>query len=255
MDNFKSKEEFFYWLKNGDKEDIKKHIGDVLLKRKQEKGLLFSPCQVELRSLGLPGIKYLNGLYDNYYNFCKDIGFINKYKNFIEWENEKISLNKKRKIFIDTREQNLLKFKKVKTEVKTLSYGDYSFSDKNWMDNIVIERKSLSDFIGTMFSGYNRFIREIERAKKDKAFLIILVEANLSDALDYKKKRLVNYHIRIPPVVIFHNVRKLIQQYDNIQFLFTDSHYTAGLLVEKLFSLGGQIKKYDLQLLLDLKLL
>jgi len=250
MDKFN----FLQTVESMTKDEIKKFIIDFLVKRKVEKNLIYTLTQVELRSLGMPGIKFISELVGDYYKFSKGLGFINKYDNFNKWT-ESIKLNKRRKIFIDTREQTPLKFKKVNTEVCTLSYGDYAFSDEEWTDRILIERKSLNDLIGTLVSGYDRFTREIERAEKDNAYLIILIEEKLSNSLDYKKKKLVHYKCRIPPQIVFHNIRQLIQKYKNIQFVFSDSHKDSGKLVETFFSLGSQIKNYDLQLLVDLNII
>lgn len=251
LKGFSTKNDFITWLKSALKDEIKKYIREYLVERKVEKNLVYSLGQVELRSLGLPGINYFNNLFDgDYYKECEKLGFINKYEKFIQW-GDRIKLDKRRIINIDTREQKLLQFNNVKTNIQKLGYGDYSFSNSEWVGKVVIERKGLSDLIGTLFGGYERFEREIGRAKNDGAYLIILVEANLGKALNYRENKLVNCKVRIPPQVIFHQLRKLTQKYNHIQFLFVDSHEDAGKMVENLFSLGGDIKKYDLQYLLD----
>lgn len=91
------------------------------------------------------------------------------------------------KIIIDTREQNRLKFKhKSITEVliQGLNTGDYAavFSD-NFKPPMVFERKNISDLYGTLSKGYDRFKREIERAKEQNLQLIIIVEGSLSRIL------------------------------------------------------------------------
>jgi ERCC4-type nuclease len=251
MDNNDNKENFLDWMKKVSKDEIKTSFMEWLIARQEDKRLVYSLGQVELRSLKMPGINYLNNLFGNYYEECKGLQFINKYEDFNKW-GKQIELDKRRVIYCDSREQNTLCFKNTKSLRKKLDFGDYAFSDALWSGNVVIERKSLNDLIGTLFSGYDRFIREIERAKNDDACLVILVECNLSDSIDYRNRKTLNYHITIPPEVIFHKVRNLIQQYSHIQFLFVHSHNKAAEIVEKLFSLGSQIKKYDLQLLYDL---
>ena len=63
-------------------------------------------------------------------------------------------------IQIDTREQTPFTFPAwVKTERATISTGDYRLKD----DYLSIERKSKSDFLGTISTGWKRFVREIER--------------------------------------------------------------------------------------------
>lgn len=254
LPTFTSHQQFVDWLKVASKSEIQTYMNAWMLTRQEEKKLVYSLCQVELRSLHMPGINYLNRLYGDYYEACRKLGFINKFNHFSGWNNQ-IKLNRRRKIFIDSREKNLLDFKNVTTEIKALKYGDYAFSDSDWSGKVVIERKSLTDFVGTLSSGFERFKKELQRAKDDNAYLIILVEENLANSLDFRNKRLLHYKVRIPPTFIFHNVRELIQEYDNIQFLFVDSHKDARDMVENIFSFGEDIKKFDLQLLKDSKII
>lgn len=251
----KSSEEFLLWLKSTPAIEIQKFILDWITFRKQEKRLVFSLSQVELRSLRMPGINYLNKLFGSYYELCKSLQLINKQENFYGWH-DVLKLDKRRKIFIDSREKNLLKFSKVSSEVCALKYGDYSFSDDEWTGKVVIERKSMTDFVGTLSKGFERFEKELQRAKDDDAYLIIMVEENLSNAIDFRNKcRYLHSNITVAPTFIFHRVRELIQRFDNIQFLFINNHEDAGNMVERLFSYGNEIKKYDLQLLKDIKII
>lgn len=91
------------------------------------------------------------------------------------------------KIIVDTREQSRLEFKhKSISEViiKGLNVGDYAalFSD-GFKPPMVFERKSISDLYGTLSQGYDRFKKEIDRAKEQNIQLIIIVEGSLSRIL------------------------------------------------------------------------
>src|ERR1039457_6238129 len=225
------------FFKTATTKDILDYISQYLLERKKDKNILYTLGQVELRSLGLPGLKYLNELTGDYYKFAEGLGFKNRLEKFGQWNDLK-ELNKRNVIYCDSREQNLLSINKTKTIITKLEYGDYAFSNAEWTGRVAVERKSASDFIGTMVGGYKRFINEVERTKKDNSYLVVLVEATLSDLLNYRLRRIVNSKIRFPVAVIFHSVRELMQNYNNIQFLFVKSHEDAGRMVEKLFSLG-----------------
>lgn len=88
-------------------------------------------------------------------------------------------------ILIDTREQLALEFPKAKETRKVcLNVGDYSacFYEGHQIP-VVFERKSIGDLYGTLSSGYERFRREIDRAKADNIRLIIIVEGTLSKVL------------------------------------------------------------------------
>lgn len=66
-------------------------------------------------------------------------------------------------IVIDTREQRPWAFPEyVQTKVAMLPAGDYALDGD---ENFSIERKSLDDFVGTVFTGWERFKRELARMK------------------------------------------------------------------------------------------
>ena len=153
----------------------------------------------------------------------------------------------KYKILIDTREQKPLKFKR-ETVSQKLDYGDYAFSHSEHTCNCHIERKSLSDFIGTISGGHDRFINELERAKDNGAYLIVLVEEALTNALSFQYLPHISKKIRATPEFIFHRVRDLIQEYPNIQFLFVNGRKESSRIVELIFTCECSYKKIDLQL-------
>lgn len=91
------------------------------------------------------------------------------------------------KILTDTREQTPLDFEVGThniTEVKrvALSVGDYmaEFED-GYRPSFSFERKSIGDLFGTMTAGYERFKKEMQRAKEARIKLFLIVEAGLSD--------------------------------------------------------------------------
>jgi DNA excision repair protein ERCC-4 len=79
-------------------------------------------------------------------------------------------------IIQDTREQNPLQFSH-NTEVvcRKLDQGDYSVAGLE--NEITIERKSLSDLLGSITTGRERFARELERMAGYK-FAALLVESD-----------------------------------------------------------------------------
>ena len=76
------------------------------------------------------------------------------------------------KILIDTREQKPLDFS-CETERATLSTGDYSLG--GFVDSFCIERKSISDLIGTIdFRNRDRFRRECERMRSCRFYALVI---------------------------------------------------------------------------------
>jgi len=80
-------------------------------------------------------------------------------------------------IIIDTREQTPWAFPAwVATRRECLPAGDYSIEGSGW----AIERKELNDYLGTISSGWERFLRELERMK-DYPIRMVVVEGTLAD--------------------------------------------------------------------------
>ena len=68
----------------------------------------------------------------------------------------------------------------VKTRIAHIKTGDYCVTgDKGF----AVERKSLNDFLGTISIGWDRFQREIWRAREADFHLPVIVEARFSDIL------------------------------------------------------------------------
>ena len=159
-------------------------------------------------------------------------------------------------IHVDTREQLPLKWDNYPTQSMTLSVGDYTFSEPKLTCNCYIERKSLADFISTLsVRNFERFEKEIIRAKEMEANLIVLVEDSLSNAMNFKYLPYISKKIKVTPEYIFHNVRQLIQKYPHVQFLFVKGRKESKRVIKKIFFSGCLHKSIDLQLTYDLKIL
>jgi len=209
---------------------------------------------VELRTVISPPIQYYNELFEDYYRLCSNLGFENKYGRFSDIVSGCEYNKPEYKIFVDTRERIPLKFERG-IEVRKLDFGDYAFSSKIATCNCCIERKMLSDFIGTMSGGYERFIKEIERAQDADAYLVVLVEDSLTHAMSFPYLPHISKKIKATPEFIFHRVRNLIQKYPHIQFLFVNGRVEASRVIERIFTCGCAYKKVDLQYAYDLKIL
>ncbi len=83
-------------------------------------------------------------------------------------------------IAVDTREQIPYLFPRCQTVVKTLHQGDYSVEGDE--DLITVERKSLSDFYGSITSGRKRLEAEFKRMQS-YMFRALVIEANEEDVL------------------------------------------------------------------------
>jgi hypothetical protein len=263
--NFKTKEQYLNsdfndknnmkkWLKAQTPEKAQEYCKELLIKRKEVKNLTYSPTQVELRTIMAPSIIFYNSIFKDYYDICSSIGLENKfiYPNLVG-DHFKNKLTNKDIIYVDTREQSWLKFN-TPFEIKTLGFGDYACSNDNC--GCFIERKSLSDFISTLsVKNFDRFKNEIEKAKKNNSYIIVMVEEKLTSALSFQYLPHISKKIKATPEYIFHNVRELLQSYDNLQFLFVDGRSEMTRIIESIFASNCFYKKIDLQLAYDMKIL
>lgn len=233
-----------------DSELVKDYCRNWLLNRKFLKNLVYTPTSVELKTMIAPTIEYYNEIFGDYYSLCQELGFKNKFTPIKDNLELFKTENKEFQIICDTREQNPLILANSKRE--GLNFGDYS-TDENISGKTRIERKSLSDLLGTIGKGYERFQREIERAQAAGYNLVILVEESFANYLSYPYMK----HIRskMPIEATSHNIRELCQKYSNIQFLFVAGRKEAVRVVNRIFSIKDIAVKIDLQEALDKGLL
>lgn len=244
---FNSKSNFNKWLLSVAPETAKTYIVEFLKARKQKKNLVYAPSQVELKTLALPGLKYIGDLFGDYRIFFNELGLKSRFsKNGLDI-NSFVDVSKK-VIFADKREQNPLAFDNI-TRNKSMSFGDYRMAGSN----IFIERKSIADAFGTLTGGYDRFNREIIRAKEANAYLVVLVEGNFNELEQFPMQRQVRGKIKIPVGFAWHSIREIYYNYDMVQFLFVNDREEAARITKKIFSANEQVKDVDLQLLYDLK--
>ena len=206
---------------------------DWLARRKAEKGLVYPPTQVELESMLCPSIHYYDRV-GGYSAICRELGYVIRFEGALDIGDD----SHLPAIITDTREQQPLDVGGTRAK---LNVGDYGLNVTRDV-GVYIERKSLADLIGTLSLGHERFLREMERAKEVGAYLIILVESPLADALAFKPK-----HGTVNMAHVFKNLRDLLSYYPNVQALFVKDRVEAGRVVVKLLGAGESVKGVDLQ--------
>jgi len=255
----------FYLLNcYSNKTNLSKHFKDIdneerieitkkiITNRVEQKNIKYIPCQVELKTLIAPAITSLEKVGINYSDVYKDLNLISKYKyGKIEPFFEKRVISS---LIQDSREQKGLVFNKIKSIVGTLSFGDYSLST-DLENTLAIERKSLSDFVGTLSGkSYERFEREIIRAKEKNSNLLMVVEKSFSESFSFNYQYELRYS-KATPEYIFSNLRKLIQKYPNFQVAFAKDREESAKLTEFALSVGKSLFDYDIEYLLNKKLI
>jgi len=250
--NFNSRDNFKKWFHSQKDEILQKYCKEYLSQRKLIKGI-YAPCQVVLRTLECPSILGFDRLFGDYYSLCYQLGFnvvFERWKSHLSY-----SIDPEEFVYIDTREQNPLSFKNLKTQVTTLDVGDYAFGKETQLYNIFIERKSLPDFINSFGRDIKRITKEMERAKMAGKRIVVVVEIDLKFALIFNKLPWIPKIIKVTPEYVFHNVRTVLQNFHNVQFLFAKNRFEASRIIEYIFRQHGDCFKYDLQLALDMGLL
>jgi hypothetical protein len=247
---FVSKDNLRKWVRQ-DTPEVRKWAVDWLRKRREDKALVYPPGQVELHSLPCPTARYYDHI-GGYNAICRDLGYQ------IRFDQERLTFGDPpmgaATVIQDSREQTPLALE-VRVVKEKLPYGDYGLagaSDRG----VYIERKSLSDFYGTLSerkldrvrsedSNLSRFTRELERAQETGAYLVMLIEAPLEAAFSYTE------HYACPEHT-FHNLRDLLIRFPaNLQALFVKDRDEAARAVVTLLAAGESVKNVDLQLAYD----
>lgn len=245
--DFNEKENLRKWLSTKGTQEQLDYCVNLLKERRARKGLVWTPCQTELRTIMCPSVNYLNTLSGGkYYELMASIGYENRFEALTSPIVGRAELGSK--IVIDTREQFPLQFNDP-VERRKLDVGDYCLDNPLLANDCFIERKSIADFHGTLGTGNDRFQREIMRAQDSGAYLVILVEGSMQAT----EARL--YHGKTTGDFIFRRMRDLSQKYKSIQFLFVKNREESSRVTRILLGSDGAPRKYDLQMAYDTRLL
>lgn len=242
---FSDKNNMKKWFKENPDKSLE--LGKKMLElRVKKKGLKIAPSYLELVTSGLPSISFFesNG---SYKKIANELGCKCKY----DYSIEDLSFEERElEIIIDTRETKPFKFSRHKTIRRKLDFGDYALDGNE--NGIVVERKSLMDFISSFVSDYVRVKKEFERAKQNGAYIIVVCEESLATAMSFNFIPYVRRYTKVRPDVVFHNVRELMTDYD-CQFVFCNGVAEATKTVEKIFTCKNDLKKIDIQYLISKK--
>lgn len=237
---FSCRENMVQWLSLANEEDAKDICLKMLKLRIEEKNLSCAPTEIELFFANLPPIKEYKRLFGSFTKACNlvnvDPTFSKKLP--IDWGKDFSS----KKIWIDTREKNPLKF--ANSEFLKLDIGDYSTLGEDYT-NTFVDRKSFEDWCGTLVGdSLERFRREIKRAQTQNCFLWVVIECSMDAVRDLAKKS----HHKPNLSFIGHNMRILVEEFrGHLQFVFSGSRENSQLIIPKLLCLGDKLYNVDMQ--------
>lgn len=260
--SFESKVTLKRWLAANPAEGLQ-WSKDWLARRKADKGLIYPPSQVELRTLCCPSMPYYNAIgatEGGYYGITRTLGYLDRYTNaplvFAPWPDEAV-------VICDTREQNVINLP-CKTAREALDVGDYALAQPHDL-GIRIERKSLADWAGTLTdrkvarkggrkgegvtedSSLQRFDRELARAEAAGLYVVMMVEDTISHAQAINKLPQTRW-VKASAHYLLHNLRALLTKYPlTFQCVFLDGRVTMAKAIPRVLSLGTRVRTVDLQ--------
>ena len=244
--DFSTRAQMIKWCNKADKPAVQEYIIKQLENRIKRKQLKYAPNHLEIELNKLPPIKIYQKAFGSYFAACEMLNIRPLFsqtmlKAFPEEEEYLEDIE----IFIDTREQKPLSFKK--SSPLKLDFGDYTMGGDNYTYTYV-DRKSESDFKGTLGGGKGRFERELKRARQFNAYLYIVVESSVSNIK--KNNNFGSYKSNLP--YLWHNMRELTHQFKgNCQFIFTGGRINSTRLIPKLLYHGKKLWNVDLQYYID----
>lgn len=240
--DFDSYAEMARWLRGVDKETARAYALERLVKRKEEKGLEFAPCTNDLKLSKLPTVRMYEDLFKTYEAAAKLAGLKVRWGTTLP---DLVPAPEDMEIMIDTREQQPLSF--PKSVENKLDFGDYAVGGEHYTYTFV-DRKSAADLKSTLTSGFERFVREIKRAREFGCFLYIVIEATI------KQVHEETYQTKYPSSVYFAwaNLKEIANEYADVcQFIFAGSREKSEELIPKLLVNGPRLWFTDVQHLLD----
>ncbi len=218
-----------------------------LQKRKSLKNLKYAPSNFELRTLPFPSIKWLEKYYGTgfYLKLANQAGLEVRY----DYNKPFLLTDKKITIQIDTREATPFNLDCEKI-IGKLNCGDYApYPNPH---SIFIERKSLSDALGTLSAGFDRFRAEMKRASELKCNVIIIIETEFGNLCSDKYIKKLRF-TKVTSDFIFKRIRDLLFEFPNVQIVCAGGREEAASLTEKICKLYCDPMIYDYQYLIDSK--
>lgn len=254
---FKSKEDYFgkrfrdrselnKWAKISPEEEVKAYLLEQLENRVKNKNLLRGPSHLELELSDMPSIDLYKEFFGSYSKACLKVGVKPLFYRALVDDFFKDDLSiKEIEVVVDTREQKPLQFQNPKS--MKLDFGDYTSTGEHYTKTFV-DRKSEGDFKSTMCTGFDRFRKELERARDFGAYLYIVTESSINRIVG--NNNFGAHKSKLP--YVWHNMRVLSHDFaDNCQFIFTGNRDASKRVILKLLTHGDKLWNTDIQYYID----
>jgi hypothetical protein len=243
---FSNSDEIEKWLVTADQKQAKQILLKILEDRIISKNLQYAPNHLELKLLDLPEIKIYKEYFGSYNEACRRLQvepLLNKsIKSKFLKDNKNLN---DMEILIDTREQTPLKFPNSKPQ--KLDFGDYTAAGENY-NKTYVDRKSETDFKSTMTVGFERFKKELERARKFDSFLYVVTESSIDRIINNNSFGAHKSNLTF----VWHQMRVLSHEYaKNCQFIFSGGRNRSENLIPILLNAGEGMWYSDVQFYID----
>lgn len=245
--DFRNKKNMYLWLSTVGELEKSEYCRNSFKRHMEDRTLEFAPNHLYLMTHPrLPKKEFfedeeLRGIFKTY--GMKEI-FKKSISECPDFEN----VPKDMVILQDTREQAPLRFK-MESQVMKLDFGDYTANGDNYA-YIYVDRKSETDFKGTMSAGFERFCRELDRVRQFESYLFIVVESDFRQI--YLNNNALPHDRRTNLAYTWENMRNIISKYSDIcQFVFTSSRENSSLVIPYLIVNGAGLRNVDLQFYLE----
>lgn len=239
--DFANRKQLLDWCAKTPDAQVKEYILELLDRRIKRKELKFGPSHLELKTSDMPTVDLYQKHFGSYSAACDLVGVKPLFRSRLpdEWSNP---VPDDVKIFIDTREQQPLKFDN--SESLKLDFGDYAVGSKHY-DYTYVDRKSETDFKSTLSkNSLNRFRAELQRTKDFDSYLFVVTETDMSTMEKRNKWSPHTSNMKY----IYHNMRVLAHDFaGHCQFIFTGSREQSQQLIPKILTLGKKLWNVDLQ--------
>jgi hypothetical protein len=248
LSDFVNKRNMLAWLKLEKDGSAKKFLLYKIISHSKLKSVCHFPSSSEMRTISyLPSIKTYQFFFEDLNGFIDSTGLNRRYN----YNKNELNFNfiHKKNITVDTREQKPIKLAGHEVVSKKLEFGDYS------CDGILaVERKSLSDLVSTLSSGFDRFNKEMLRAKESDGYIVVVTECDINKFLSFSYSRTGKF-AKASADFIFHRFREICKSFpETVQFCFSGGRKESSELIPKILSLNSSTAKtLDFQYLIEHK--
>lgn len=237
--DFRHKKNMYQWLQQIDPQEAADYCRRVFTKHLSEKQYVFAPNHLYMMTHPrLPKKEFFSEEQFVEMVSAENLTYIQNQKLVNRLD---LTIPEDLLILQDTREQKPLRFANESRSMK-LDFGDYTAAG-DYYSYIYVDRKAEDDFKNTVTSGFDRFCRELERARQFGAYVFVVIESDfLTIYKNYNKTKRGNM------VYVWEGMRRLITSYSDVcQFVLTGSRENSEKLIPYLLVHGSDLKNVDLQ--------